>query len=438
MGDTIVAVASAPGRSARAVVRLSGPATREVLASVLEGGPRPWERGCFDGALRTAGADGRARSLPVLVCTYRAPASYTGEDAAEVLLPGNPLLVERIVAILSAIEGVRAASPGEFSARAYLNDRLTLDQAEGVAATIAAESEAQLDAARELLSGRTGQRYRAWAHELTSLLALVEAGIDFADQEDVVAIQPAVLRSRLSSLGRDIEGSLGAAAGRQADHAVPRVVLWGPPNAGKSTLFNALLGRTRAVVSSTAGTTRDVLEEELDLSSALPGAGSVLLADLAGADESLASPIDHAAQSAARDAARSADLIIYCDPAGGFLTPPRAAAPILRIRTKADLGGSGSGLAVCALDRWNLCTLRRAIAEGAWGARAAGLASVLPRHRRALGEVLERAREAADESDPALIAGALRSALDAIGELVGRISPDDVIGRIFATFCVGK
>lgn len=441
LGDVIAAVASPPGRGARGIVRLSGGAVREVLGALLEGPARPFDRACFAGVLCL---DDRA--LPVLVATYRGPASYTGEDGAELLLPGNPLLLERVLAHLLDLPGVRLAEPGEFTARAYLNERLTLDQAEGVAATIAARGEEQLRAAADLLEGRTGSRYRAWAEEAATLLALVEAGIDFTDQEDVVPIAPRMLEARARALEASIAEHTGANTGAEAHEVRPRVVLAGLPNAGKSTLFNALLGRVRSVVSTAAGTTRDVLEEELDLSRDLPGAGSVALCDLAGLDEAPGAPIDMEAQHAALRAIRGADVVVQCDPSGRFRPSPETSGTIIRVRTKADLPGEHAGLEVCALDGWNLSSLRRAIADAACAGGAAGVVALLPRHRRAAAEARRALRDAQAFIDsgqetlgaPELVAGSLRAALDALGELSGRITPDDVIGRVFSLFCVGK
>jgi len=448
-GDTIIAPASAPGRSPRAIIRISGHATGRLLRSLT--GEDHASRRCSTALLHLA----PGVQLPILIARFLAPNSYTGEDAAELQVPGNPDLVERLLHLLASYPGVRLAHPGEFTARAYLAGRMTIDQAEGVAATIAATTSEQLAAAASLLEGRTGAHYRRFSDELANLLSLVEAGIDFTDQEDVVAITPGALASRLASLADQIAAHLGAAAGAESAPPIPRVVLAGKPNAGKSTLFNALLRRRRAVASPTPGTTRDVLSEEFDLCSAIPGGPTILLQDLAGLDASATGLIESSAQHAAAAALRSADVILWCDPTGRFnpaalpvTLPP---VPTIRVRTFGDqprAAHTAEDLAVCALDGWNLSVLRRAIADASTTARAGSIAALLPRHRRALSEAGARIAEAAAMIDPSaldgrldapeLIAGLLRAALDSLGELVGHISPDDILGRVFATFCIGK
>jgi tRNA modification GTPase len=490
-GDTIIALASPPGRSARAIIRISGPATHTLLNSVL--GPlgageanatsTAQSNACGPALLRLPHPTSDLQhptspAIPVVLSVFHSPRSYTGEDAAEVQLPGNPTLIERVLSMLAAHEGVRFAGPGEFTARAYLAGKMTLSQAEGVAATIAATNTDQLAAARSLLEGRAGADYRRWADELTTLLALVESGIDFTDQEDVVPIAPAALLTRIDALRDHLATHLGHAKGHEPAHALPRVALVGQPNAGKSTLFNALLGRKRAVTSPISGTTRDVLAEELDLSKDAPGAPTVLLEDLAGLDDvgcgmsdvgcEQALPVPtshiphptsnpapssaaHESQRTARVAASQADLLLWCDPTGRF--DPAALdiavqAPIIRVRTFADQPTSTAtreDLAVCALDGWHLTQLRRAIAQAATTSRAAGVAALLPRHRRAMIDAGGHLAQAAASIPPTprlptpeLTATALRSALDALGELVGQITPDEVLGRVFATFCIGK
>lgn len=459
--DTICALASPPGRSPRAVVRLSGPGVAGVLEHAL--GADPGVRGVHRARLKmglkmglkaglTRGAEPGAE-LPVVLIRFVAPRSFTGADVAEIMLPGNPALVDRVVDTLTALPGVRRAGPGEFTARAYLAGRLTLDQAEGIAASIAAVTGPELEAARQLRRGAQGARYRAVADEIATLLALVEAGVDFTDQEDVVPIPPRELHARLGASVDRLDGLLGGSATTVRDDHQPGVVLIGRPNAGKSTLFNALLGWERAGVSDRAGTTRDALTEPLDLSAAFPGAGSVLLTDLAGLGKRAADAIDHAAQTLARARAAQADLLIHCDPTGRFDRLPgvEGPGPVLRVRTKSDLadGSAAPGeaaISVCALDGRNLAVLRRAIADQTLGTRSGARAALLPRHRRALSETrvhLEEARAAVGPdatalAEPELVAGCLRLALDAIGDVTGAIGPDEVIGRVFATFCVGK
>jgi tRNA modification GTPase len=442
-GDTIVASASPAGRSLRALVRLSGAGTFEVLDR-LRGG-----RGAGNVARFAAPAviSLGGREVPVLLSTSPGPRSYTGEHTAEIQVPGNPFLVERLLLSLTAMPGVRLAQPGEFTARAYLAGRLTLSEAEGVAATISATTREQLGAAAELLSGRTGERYRGWAEELATLLALVEAGIDFTDQEDVVAIAAPALHERLRALVEKLGEHLGGSG--EAGSAAARVALVGRPNAGKSTLFNALLGRRRAVTSPVAGTTRDVLVEELDLSREVPGAGAVLLEDLAGLDAVGTAP-SSLDQQAAQKALADADLLLWCDPTGRFEAAPLRlpAKPTVRVRTFGDQphgSWTREDLAVCALDGWNLGVLRRAIADAATTSRGATVAALLPRHRRAISQAVQHLSEAAQRCQglhrvdhPEVIALTLRLALDELGELVGQISPDEVLGRVFSTFCVGK
>ncbi|MFZ2873387.1 MAG: GTPase [Phycisphaerales bacterium] len=428
--DTIIAWASAPGQSHRAVLRLSG--SWADISRVLHGAAFP---GVSRATLRAGGL-----SLPVLAITWRGPRSYTGQDGADVLIPGNPHLADALLRGVTTGGVIRQASPGEFSARACLAGKLTIEQAEGVAAVIAADGEAELSAARDLSRGVTGARYRAWAGEITRLLALVEAGIDFTDQEDVRAIAPSDLARSCAAMAGEMLGMLGTP---DVGSTLPRVVLAGEPNAGKSTLFNALLGRRRAITSPVAGTTRDVLEEPLDLSS--DKAGAVVLADMPGLEDGADAlgEAEREAQAAAGDAIRTADLVLWCDPSGRFESAvPAGARAVIRVRTCADRGAPGrEDLAVCAIDGWHVPALRRAIADATWGSsRGASCAGLLPRHRAAIAAAARVLAdvEASPDGEPALVAERLRDAATSIGDLTGRINPDDVLARVFSTFCIGK
>ncbi|MFT5423338.1 MAG: tRNA modification GTPase [Phycisphaerales bacterium] len=469
--SVIAALATAPGNAPRAILRLSGPGTGEVLDQLLDQlldqsldepiDNTPSTPGPHRARISLGDRQGTPTTLPVLLLRFVAPRSYTGEDAAEILTVSNPALLARLLDRVTAIQGVRLAGPGEFTARAYLANRLTLAQAEGVAATINAETHEQLRAADRLLSGRAGETYHRWADELATLLALVEAGVDFTDQEDVVPIKPRELADRIASLHALLVEALGPEPASERASSSPRVVLAGVPNAGKSTLFNALLGRPRAVVSDTPGTTRDALEEPLSLASARAGAGEVVLIDPAGLAEPAAADgtsIDAMAQAAAREAIAGADLVLQCDPTGRFAPLPGVVTgtAILRVRTKADLPSDadlvsgGADIEVCALDGYHLPVLMRAIADAASASGGSGGgsggAALVPRHRRAMVQAAANLLGSFDAIDPEarvlaepeLVAGELRLALNALAELVGDITPDDVIGRVFATFCVGK
>lgn len=446
LDDTIAAIATPQTFGPRGVVRLSGTGTHALLGRVLTR---------YDPATpaqRSAISLGPA-VLPVLVLSFIAPRSYTGQDAAELITVGSPHVLRRVLEELIE-RGARQADPGEFSARSYFAGKLTLDQAESIAARIAASRDEELEAADRVRTGAFGRACEAWADALGDLAALVEAGIDFTDQEDVVPIPPTDLADGLRAIEAQIAIATGGGDASESVHREPSVVLVGPPNAGKSTLFNALLCRPRSVVSDAAGTTRDAISEPLDLSPVAPGGGTVQLVDLPGLDDraSLAPP-DAAAQRAAADAIRAADLLIACDPSGAFReTGDFPNARIIRVRTKADLPAPRSPdrpadqtmLSVCALDGYRLDTLRRAIADAA--ELGSGGDAVVPRHRRALrlaraaiGEAISHIATAADRiEEPELVAAALRIALDETGSIAGQIPPDEVLGRVFSTFCVGK
>lgn len=527
-GDTIIAVSSGPGRSPVGIVRASGPACAVLLARFVTLAPKltadppradaappsppaaqPPPGRCDEGFFllpRQYDPSAPSASLalpdplpvPVRVLRFFSPRSFTGEDAFELLLPGHPSLLDRAAHALTDRPGVRPARPGEFAARAYLAGKLTLAQAEGVAALIAATGRADLAAARRTLSGQAGAAAAAWADRLASMLALVEAGVDFSDQEDVTPISAAQLDRGV----REIVGALQAAAGpgavTRAPDWRPRIVIIGPPNAGKSTLFNALLGRPRAIASPIAGTTRDALEEPVSFRSVRLGPVPPVilsLVDTAGLEAPTAALPDAAsaaAQAASRRAIDLADILVLCDPLGRFnqpefaacapaLTTPQGTAPtVVRVRTMADLPindrpGTPPGpaprsapssepapgpdpLPVCALDGFGLDQLKDRLADAAWmlasPAGPSGDSGLLPRHTRAaiaaladlrlalehLGPQLRApgAGRSAPPRHPELIAQLLRSALDHLGDITGHIDPDQIIGRIFATFCIGK
>tara|TARA_R110000737_G_scaffold2923_1_gene8375 strand:+ start:236577 stop:237926 length:1350 start_codon:yes stop_codon:yes gene_type:complete len=446
-GGTIAAIGTPQGHSARAIIRISGPDARECIESITT--LTDLTRGIHHARIRI---DDR-HALPCQVIWFDGPRSYTGEDVAELVLVGNPVILQRTLDRIYAIPGLHRAQPGEFSARAYLNDRLTLAQAEGVALRIAAVGDEALDAAAKLLDGTQGDRCNQWTQELALLLALVESGVDFTDQDDVVPIAPDDLADRLSQLNNQLIAEIGSAAGSIIHATQPNAVICGVPNAGKSALFNALIGRQRAVVSDRAGTTRDAISEPLSLEADIPGAGSIELIDLAGLADHAIDAIDAQAQEIARQRVEDADVLLWCDPTGrfsdrdGFETMGK---PIIRVRTKSDLildsDEQSSSISVCALDGHHLGVLKRAIADAVSDRTQMGVGAFVPRHRRAITQAitgihaaLQWIPQGAPSLDaPELVASGLRDALDSLGELTGQVTPDDVIGRVFATFCVGK
>jgi tRNA modification GTPase len=410
----------------------------------------------------------------VLLSLRRAPGSYTGQDVAEIQLPGNPQLINRVINTLlkAAAEknlDVRLAEPGEFTARAFLNNRIGLTQAEGVAATIAAQSDAQLRAARHLRAGTMADFANSLADDLASALALVEAGIDFTDQEDVVAISPTALHDRLSDLYDRLSYRLQRSLPAEQLQSLPRVVLVGPPNAGKSSLFNALLKRERAVVSSVPGTTRDCLVEPLQVPTS-HGKAEILLVDLAGLDEP-ASDLDVLMQSMASAAIASADLILNCLPADAAERPTgfsksadsavhsHPATSILHVITKSDVlsnparcpTASESSISVSAktsvgLD--HLLTMMGRILDSRTISLSADILVLQPRHISALNASCEHLQHVLGLVDPQrqsralqhseLIAADLRAALDQLALLAGEITSEDILSRIFSRFCIGK
>lgn len=445
--STIVAPATPMAAGARAVVRLSGHGAFDAVDGIAV---RPIDRNRGVGPINLNLTFG---TLPTLAVRLPGPRSYTGEDTVELFPPGSPTLVASLVRELLSQPGVRHAEAGEFSARAYLNGRLTLEQAEGVAATIAASTDAQLEASHRLLSGLSGRRYARMVDELASLLALVEAAADFSEEEHVVPIAAGTLLDRLHALRSELERELTGRRGKESQSARPLIVLAGAPNAGKTSLFNALLGRTRSVVSQTEHATRDAVFEPLAIEHPSIGVLDCELADLPGMQDrsiiELGAEEQASVQSVIDAAMDRADLIVMCDPDGRF-EDPGTTDNAIRVRTKADdvSAHSDGAIAVSVRTGLNLDSLRLAIAEALDNTRQDASAGLLPRHHAlatAALQSLDRAIESLLHDEPEdlpadgeLVAAEMRLALDALGELGGKVSPDEVLGRIFASFCVGK
>jgi tRNA modification GTPase len=348
-------------------------------------------------------------------------------------------------------QGARPADPGEFTARAYFNGRIDLTEAEGVAATIAATGEQELRAARQLLAGELARRLRPATDLIAETLALVEVGIDFSD-EDVTFLSPADLADRAGCADGMLCDLLETSARFERLSHEPQVVLVGRPNAGKSTLLNALAGRERAVTSPIAGTTRDVLTAEVPLAR-----GIIRLTDAAGLEEPADPPAGDDIASQMRNnalrAVEAADVVILVQDVTADLPPLELPRPRdLVVLTKADLLPPGrnrlfEGPLVSARDGTNLDRLRQQLDRLAFGDGAAGGVSLAlnARHiqavgdaRAALGRAAERANASGDGGGAELVALELREALNALGGIVGMVTPDELLGRVFSAFCIGK
>ena len=437
--DTIVALASPAGPAARAVVRMSGPQAIAIAARVSS----DIAVGVSRQTLRFA-----SLAVPGWIYSFRAPHSYTGQDAVEFHLPGNLVLVRMLMDDLIRF-GARPAEAGEFTARAFLSGRLSLDAAEGVAATVAAGGAAEANAARQLMAGELARRLQPILDSLANTLALLEVGIDFSE-EDVTVLDPAERRGRLTRCDVELADLLAVTGRFSLLRHEPTVVLAGRSNAGKSTLFNALLGQHRAVVSDVAGTTRDVLIEPL----MLPG-GTVLLCDVAGLDPAAEMTGTSAEQAIARQmrqhagrAIAAAEVLLHVV-ASNDSEPPTIYFPVqpdLLIRSKSDQSkkaDDAAALSVSAHTGDGLGLLLKAINALAFPqteapAEGASMIALNARHVAALSEARASLARALHADAAELVAADVREAVDQIGSVVGILTPDDILGKIFAGFCIGK
>jgi tRNA modification GTPase len=367
---------------------------------------------------------------------FPAPHSYTGEDVVELQAHGSPRLLSLLLEQLLRHPALRLAEPGEFTRRAFVNGRLDLARAEAVADLVAAQSEAAVRSAAAQLAGGLSARIAALKELLVPLYADLEASLDFPEEtEGADEGVEARLGSALAGLEQlAAQGSLGALARRGA-----HVVLYGPVNAGKSTLFNALLGKERALVDPEPGTTRDVLEATVELQGL-----AVTFVDTAGLREG-AERLEAKGIARTRDALKGADLALLVMPPGtadaDAWRREAGRVEVLLVATKADLGGAAEGLSVSALTGAGLGALRAEVLKrlGADTAQAVALAS--ERHREALRlavEALRRGREALSVSTLEVVAGEVGAALHALDDITGEDARAELLDAIFARFCIGK
>lgn len=455
MTDTIVAIATAPGVGAVGVLRLSGPgalAVARALCSSLPDSP-PSHR-----ARLVAVHDGPEGELldRGLLLYMRAPGSFTGEDVVELQVHGGPANLEQILdAALHA--GARLAEPGEFTRRAFTNGRLDLTQAEAVADLVSARATGQARLARRHLEGGLSARIASAREGVAEQLVLVEAALDFSTEEHVFALDEDALARSLVAQIAALDELLGSYVRGRVQREGLRCVIAGRPNAGKSSLLNALLGEERAIVTPLAGTTRDYLDAELVIDGQL-----YRLVDTAGLRES-DDPVEAEGVRRARDRIAEADLVVYLvdgsAPLHGDDAQHIASAvrPTLLLLTKADLPVAAAlprdlppavsePVSISLLGGDATPRAREMLRRGADGFELLGAGDEVvlarARHRDAVARAkrhMEAARAAlAAGRDTELVALDLRLALDALGEVVGRLTPDDILNRIFGTFCIGK
>jgi tRNA modification GTPase len=439
LSDTIAALATPPGRSALAVVRVSGRDAFDVAARVVRGFRRDRPRTAILADFR----DGDEVVDRGLYTVFPAPGSYTGEDLVELSCHGGQLAPARLLSALHAA-GARPAAPGEFTRRAVLNGKLDLVQAEAVGDLIDAVAPAQARAALRQLEGGLSRRLGELREALVGVQALLSYQIDFPGVDDG-PVGPERLAAAVTDVAGRIARLLATAPSADRMRHGALLVLAGRPNAGKSSLFNALLGTSRALVTEIPGTTRDAIEGYTDFLG-----WPVRLADTAGLVDS-EDRLERMGVEVSRRYLSAADLVLLCVEAGREPGPEETALaserPVLVVRTKRDLvNGATGGLAVSALTGEGIEDLRRAVADQVFGDRIAlgdlepGLSS--DRHRTALlraGSALAgAAAHLTPDGDPVLVSHHVREATVALDELLGVVDVEEVLGKVFAGFCVGK
>jgi len=441
LSDPIAALATPPGRSAIAVVRLSGAGALAVAARVVDGFRADCPRVATLATFRDAAGDPIDRGL---VTVFPGPGSYTGEDLVELSCHGGLLAPARLLAALHAA-GARPASPGEFTRRAVLNGKLDLVQAEAVGDLIDAVAPAQARAALRQLDGGLSRRLMELRRVLVETEGLLAYDIDFPGEDDG-PISSARIAAQLEDVAGRLERLLATAPAAERLREGALLVLAGRPNAGKSSLFNALLGTERTLVTEIPGTTRDAVEAHTDFLG-----WPVRLIDTAGLWDA-PGKIDRLGVEVSRRYLASADLVLLCVETGRLPGADELAIaaerPTLVVRTKVDLDGTtaAESVGVSAVTGEGLDALRRAVAERVFAERIA-LADLEPaltraRHRTALeraqGALAGALEQFRGSGDAVLVAHHLRQATTALDELVGAVDVEDILDRVFASFCVGK
>jgi tRNA modification GTPase len=423
--DTIFALSSGAPPAAIAVVRISGPRADAALQGLTGKLPEPRRASVTD--LH----DGAGELLDrALVLRFPGPNSATGEDLTELHLHGGRSVVAGVLAALGAVEGLRAALPGEFTRRAFDNGRIDLAEAEGLADLLEAETLAQRRAALALAGGALSRRIEQWQARLLALAAQVEAALDFSDEGDVEAL-PAGFAASVAGLGDEWRAQLARPPVERLRDGV-RVVIAGPPNAGKSSLLNALVGREAAITSPLAGTTRDLVEAPVAI-----GGAPFLLVDTAGLRDDGDDPVETIGVARARGQIDAADLLLWL---GAPDHCPNHAGAVI-VHSKADIVAAPEGalFAVSAVTGEGIDALIRHLIQRSTSILPGeGEVALNARHRSLLAEAVAALDEAGRSADPLIVAESIRFARGALDRITGRAGVEDMLDSLFGRFCIGK
>ncbi|WP_394269007.1 tRNA uridine-5-carboxymethylaminomethyl(34) synthesis GTPase MnmE [Qipengyuania sp.] len=424
MSDTIFALSSGAPPAAIGIIRISGPMAGTALARLSGSLPEP--RHARVRILR--GEDGRTIDQ-ALILWFRSPATATGEDLAELHCHGGRAVVRAVEAELGRMAGLRPAQPGEFTRRAFENGRLDLAEAEALADLLSAETEVQRLTAQANFGGALSRMVESWRTRAIGLSARLEALLDFADEDDV-AIDLTTIVTGARELSEDLSEALAAPSAERLREGI-RVVIAGPPNAGKSSLFNALLGDQAAIVTDIAGTTRDVIERPV----AFDGV-PITLIDTAGLRDDAEDTIERIGIGLSRQHVGQADLVLWLGEEGAG---PKGS---LEVASKADMGvnlKSADAHRVSAVSQEGIDALRTAIAHQARELLPKpGAAALNARHRSHICAVAQAMAVISEDADPLIVAEALRSARVEFDAITGRVSTDEMLDNLFGQFCIGK
>jgi tRNA modification GTPase len=426
VAETIFALSSGSPPAAIAVVRVSGPRAAEALRALAGRLPEPRRAGTAT-LKHPATGDELDRAL---ILHFPGPQTATGEDVAELHLHGGRAVVAGVLAALGTVEGLRQALPGEFTRRAFENGRIDLAEAEGLADLLSAETESQRRAALSLAGGALSRQVEEWRRRLLSVSASLEADIDHSDEDHVSTSFEPNWNNNVSKLSQEVKSVLLKPTTERLKEGL-RVVISGPPNAGKSTLLNALAGREAAITSAIAGTTRDSVEAPTAI-----GGTPFLLIDTAGLRDS-GDEIEAIGIGRARAHLAAADLVLWL----GEPEKSPQATNVLVVQAKADIHPSDPsvGLPFSAKTGQGMDELvARLIQRGRELLPGEGEVAVNARHRAALADCLLHLEEAQSATDPLIAAEALRQARTALDRVTGRAGVEDMLDALFSRFCIGK